>query len=79
MGVWGLSPITARSLHRMEGSLAFGFVFLLVFFYFYFFHSELSGFYCKAPNFPSQFPACNNISNPPLLGDSQRLQEEGGL
>lgn len=34
MGVWGLSPITARSRHGTEGSLAFGFVFLLVFIFF---------------------------------------------
>lgn len=75
MGVWGLSPITtARSWH---GGV-FG-VWICFPFSFFFFYSELSGFYCKAPNFPSRFPACNNISNPPLLGDSQRLQEEGGL
>lgn len=35
MGVWGLSPITARSCHGMEGSLAFGFVFLLFSFFFF--------------------------------------------
>lgn len=34
MGVWGLSPITARSRHGTEGSLAFGFVFFLVFIFF---------------------------------------------
>lgn len=39
----------------------------------------ISGFHCKAPNFPLHFPACNNISNSPLLGDPRRLQEEGGL
>lgn len=45
--------------------LTFGFV------PFFFFHpSQLSGFYCKTPNFPLHFLVCNNISNPPLLGDS---------
>lgn len=45
----------------------------------HYFCPEISGFHCKAPNFPLRFPVCNNISNPPLLRDSQRLQEEGGL
>ena len=74
-GWGGLSPITNGSPHHTEGSVPMFWHLVL----FPFFYPQLSGFYCKAPNFPLHFPACNNISNLLLLGDSRRLQEEGGL